>query len=111
MWIRIRNTAGKYLTKIADPDPHCFWKLDTGPHLNKKRSQWRRGVSKQNPGGSVDQWSQVFNALIRIQICIALKRWNWIRIKVMRIRNSANNWIFHRNIFCCVILQSEFMFI
>jgi hypothetical protein len=65
--------------------------------------KWRRGGSKWSPGGSVDQWSQIRIPLItlskirtrnkvisRIRICIKVKRWIPIRIKVIRICNTAN---------------------
>jgi hypothetical protein len=87
------------ICRVADPDPHYFWKLDTDPHYSEKlnpdpllrlkravegcgRSQWRPGGSK------TELWMMPVVADIqhsmrrRIRIRIRIKEKSWIRIRI-----------------------------
>jgi hypothetical protein len=90
-------------------DPHYFGKLDPDPAAlqskfrsfrgskngavdanngaveGRRRSQWRRGGIKWNPGRSVDQWwSQIRITLMRSRIQIRIQVKSRIRIDVKR---------------------------
>jgi hypothetical protein len=61
-------------TRVADPDPHCFGKLDPDPHRSQNsgavKMETRRAMDAHNGGlevqnGAVNQWSDIRITLIK----------------------------------------------
>jgi hypothetical protein len=103
-------------SRVADPDPVYFWKLDPDPHVSqisealeaqskvvggRERSQCRPGYSKRSPGGSIDQWSKIpitlMRSRIRIRIHIEVESRIRIRLKVKKLDPNPDEVMWIRN--------------